>query len=142
MKRWPIIVASLAGAIVGFLCVVYVGMAFGLATSLTTTAVYGGRAFGIARWRKAHKAAKQGLSEKFVAVHRELVYKKQFSVSAECIAFCLGQIRLKPFISTVSGRIDGARGVCSLTYAFTSHIFGPFTAAGAAGDCCQSGPCF
>jgi len=38
MKRWPIIAASIAGAIMGFLCVVYVSFAFGLATSLTTTA--------------------------------------------------------------------------------------------------------
>jgi hypothetical protein len=78
MKRWPIIIASIAGAIVGFLCVVYVGMAFGLATSLTKTATvvlvvicpvmysiwwkwwlvpvlnavfYAGLAFGVAKWK-------------------------------------------------------------------------------------------
>jgi hypothetical protein len=82
MKRWPIITAFIVGAIVGFLCVVYVGMAFGLATSLTTTAtvvlvaicpviysirwswwlvpilngtLYGGIAFSIAKWRSVHK---------------------------------------------------------------------------------------
>ena len=78
MKRWPIIAAGTAGAITGFLGTVYVGMAMGLATSLTTTAtvalivivpvihaiwwkwwlvpilnalLYGGVAFGIATWR-------------------------------------------------------------------------------------------
>ena len=78
MKRWPIITAGVAGAVIGFLGTVYVGMAVGLATSLTTTAtvvlvvlcpviytvwwkwwlvpilnalVYGGVAFGIAKWR-------------------------------------------------------------------------------------------
>jgi len=38
MKRWPIITAGVAGAVIGFLGTVYVGMAMGLATSLTTTA--------------------------------------------------------------------------------------------------------
>ena len=78
MKRWPIVVAGLAGAVLGFLSTVYVGMAVGLAISLTTTAtvvllivcpvlysiwlkwwlvpilnglLYGGVAFGIAKWR-------------------------------------------------------------------------------------------
>ena len=82
MKRWPVVMASLTGAIVGFLSVVYVGMAMGLATSLTTAAnlvlivvcpviyliwwgwwlvpvlnaaLYGGVAFGIAKWRRIHK---------------------------------------------------------------------------------------
>ena len=85
MKRWPILAAGTAGAVTGFLGTVYVGMAMGLATSLTTTAtvmlvvicpviyaiwwkwwlvpilnalLYGGIAFGIARWRgrKAQRA--------------------------------------------------------------------------------------
>lgn len=78
MKRWPIIAAGTAGAVTGFLGTLYVGMAMGLATSLTTTAtvvlvvivpvihtiwwkwwlvpilnalLYAGIAFGIATWR-------------------------------------------------------------------------------------------
>jgi hypothetical protein len=77
MKRWPIITAA-AGAAVGFLGTIYLGTAINLGTSLTTTAtlllavvcppiyiiwfgwwlvpilnavLYGGVAFGIARWR-------------------------------------------------------------------------------------------
>ncbi|MGH9560562.1 MAG: hypothetical protein ACRD3S_03825 [Terracidiphilus sp.] len=38
MKRWPTMVASISGAILGYLCVFYVGMAFGLNTSLTAKA--------------------------------------------------------------------------------------------------------
>jgi hypothetical protein len=80
MKRWPIVAAGTAGAVIGFLGTVYVGMALGLATSLTTPTtvvlviicpviyaiwwkwwlvpifnalLYGGIAFGIARWRCA-----------------------------------------------------------------------------------------
>jgi hypothetical protein len=80
MKRWPIVVAGLTGAVLGFLCTVYVGMAVGLETSLTTAAtvvllivcpviysiwlkwwlvpilnglLYTGVAFGIAKWRSS-----------------------------------------------------------------------------------------
>ena len=80
MKRWPIIAAATTGALIGFLSTLYVGMAVGLATSLTKTAMvllvifcpviysiwwawwlvpilnallYGGLAFGIAIWRNA-----------------------------------------------------------------------------------------
>jgi len=80
MKRWPIVAAGTAGAVIGFLGIVYVGMAMGLATSPTTTAtvilviicpviyaiwwkwwlvpifnalLYGGIAFWVARWRRA-----------------------------------------------------------------------------------------
>lgn len=76
MKRWPVITASIVGAIVGYLGVFYMGMAVGLGTSLTTTATvilvivcpviytiwwgwwlvpilnavfYGGMAFGVAK---------------------------------------------------------------------------------------------
>jgi hypothetical protein len=78
MKRWPIFTAGGVGAVIGFFDPVYVGMSSGLATSLTTTdtvvlvvlcpviyairwtlwlvpilnaLVYGGVAFGIAKWR-------------------------------------------------------------------------------------------
>jgi len=86
MKRWPIITASMAGALIGFLSTIYVGMAVALHTSLTTTAnvvlvtvcpviyvmwwrwwlvpilnaiLYGGLAFGIAKWRLGHKQSHQ-----------------------------------------------------------------------------------
>jgi hypothetical protein len=82
MKRWPVLTASVAGVIVGFLCVVCVGAAIGLRTYLTTTATvvviaicpviysiryswwvvpilngipYGGVAFGISKWRSIRK---------------------------------------------------------------------------------------
>ena len=38
MRRWPIFTAAITGAIVGFLCVIYVGTAINLYTSLTATA--------------------------------------------------------------------------------------------------------
>ena len=38
MKHWPMIIAGLIGAVLGFLSTVYVGMAVGLGTSLTATA--------------------------------------------------------------------------------------------------------
>ena len=80
MKSWPIVAAGIAGASVGFLGTIYVGMAMNLATSLTKTAtvllvivcpviysiwwgwwlvpilngvVYGSVAYGIVRWRNA-----------------------------------------------------------------------------------------
>jgi hypothetical protein len=82
VKLWPIIAASTAGAIVGFLGTVYVGMAMNLGTSLTSTAtvllvivcppiyliwwgwwlvpilnaaLYGGVALGIAKWRSSRQ---------------------------------------------------------------------------------------
>jgi hypothetical protein len=86
MRLWPTITASITGAVVGFLSTIYVGMAVNLATSLTITAtvvlvticpviyliwwgwwfvpilnavLYGGLAFGISKWRLAHKQAHQ-----------------------------------------------------------------------------------
>ena len=80
MKRFPIVLAAVSGLIVGFLCATYVGMAVGLATSLTPTAtvsvvilcpviysirwnfwfvpilnalLYGSVAFGVAKWKHA-----------------------------------------------------------------------------------------
>jgi len=80
VKRFPTILAAVTGLIVGFLCATYVGMAVGLATSLTPTAtvsvvilcpviysirwnfwfvpilnaiLYGSVAFGVAKWRHA-----------------------------------------------------------------------------------------
>ena len=86
VKRWPIITASIAGVLIGFLCVFYISIAFALTTSLTGKAfaivlvlcpdsvfiflfgfsiwwlvpllnalLYGGVAFGIAKWRVARK---------------------------------------------------------------------------------------
>jgi hypothetical protein len=77
VKGWPILAAGTVGGVIGFLGTVYVDMAFGLATSLTTKAtvvicpvmyaiwlkwwlvpifnalLYGGIAFRIAKWRGA-----------------------------------------------------------------------------------------
>jgi hypothetical protein len=82
MKRWPIITASIGGAIVGLLSAIYLATAVGMATPLTTTAtlilviicpvIYsiwwgwwlvpllnamlcGGLAFAIAKWRLSHR---------------------------------------------------------------------------------------
>jgi hypothetical protein len=78
VKRWPIIVAAGAGLIVGLLCVVCVGAAVNMGTSLSRTttvimlilcpfiyaiwwnfwlvlvlnaALYGGITFGVMKWR-------------------------------------------------------------------------------------------
>jgi len=86
MKRWPIVTASTTGALVGFLSTIYVGTAVALHTCLTTTAtvvlvtvcpaiyviwcswwlvpilnamLYGGLAFGIAKWRLRPKQSHQ-----------------------------------------------------------------------------------
>src|SRR6266481_4843093 len=82
--------------------------------------------------------AKGIVPQKFVAVLRKLVYKTQFSVGADCRGFCLGRIWLKPSISIVSASF-GRHGACSVTYAFTSHIFRPVAAPGAPGNFRQSG---